>query len=107
MLKFVEQIVEQERACHARQPQRLPNNRTSNQLILHAPTVDFAFVTAEVAGSSPIVPAILFTHFLLIHGYIRLAHQPSLSTLPSDDPGFLREHPIRYCLNLQTMPSPE
>lgn len=59
MLKFVEQIVEQERACHARQPQRLPNNRTSNQLILHAPTVDFAFVTAEVTGSSPVVPATL------------------------------------------------
>jgi len=59
VLKFVEQIVEQERACHARQPQRLPNNRTSNRLILRAPIADFPSVTAEVAGSSPVILATL------------------------------------------------
>ena len=35
------------------------DNRTSNRLILRAPVVDLPSVTAEVAGSGPVVPATL------------------------------------------------
>ena len=58
------------------------DNRTSNRLILRAPVVDLPSVTAEVAGSGPVVPATLCHTFSVNSGYIRLAHQPSLSTLP-------------------------
>ena len=38
------------------------DNRTRNLLILRRPADDFAPVTAEVASSSLVVPAILFNH---------------------------------------------
>jgi hypothetical protein len=41
------------------------DSRTPNRLILRGPAGDLPPVTAEAAGSSPVVPAILFTARLL------------------------------------------
>ncbi len=54
------------------------DNRTSKLLILLVPVVDFPSVTAEVASSSLVVPAILFTELREKFG--------SRSQFPTRDP---------------------